>query len=90
MTYRKKEEEKSTFYKYAYECEEYAFCVFASDDVIRAIEENVDVSERKLYCDATFKICPMGVFKQVLIVFGEIFGHVSVFNVSIFERLRFV
>lgn len=79
MTHRSNDEEKTPFFKGAYECAEYSFCVFASDDIVKAIEQNVDVSQRKLYCDGTFKICPMGEFKQVVIVFCDIMGYVSVY-----------
>lgn len=68
---------RTMFYKRAYECDGYAYCVFASDDVITAIHQNTEASERKIYADGTFKICPIGKFKQVLILFAELLGHVS-------------
>lgn len=67
----------SQFYDHSYECADFAYCVFSSKDVIKAILDNTEVNERKLFADATFKICPIGPFKQVLIVFGELLGHVS-------------
>lgn len=76
-TQRTKEHEKRPFFKHAYECEEYAFCVFASDDVINAITENVPENKRRIYADGTFKITPYGIFKQILIVFGELNESVS-------------
>lgn len=76
MTYRKNAKNETQFFKYAFECNEYSFCVFASDDVINSILSNFDVSIRKIYADVTFKICPIGIFTQALIVFGEIFGYV--------------
>lgn len=54
-----------------------SFCVFASNDIIQAVLANVEVSRRKIYVDGTFKICPHGVFKQVLVVFFELMGSVS-------------
>lgn len=77
MSKRPKEQTSSMFFKRAYECPEYAYCVFASDDVINAILENTDVGTRKIYVDGTFKICPIGRFSQVLIIFAELLGHVK-------------
>lgn len=68
----------SKFFKYAYECKDFSYCVYASDDIINAILSCSDATERSLYGDATFRICPLGIFKQILILFGEINGHVSV------------
>lgn len=76
-TLRSNEAEKSTFFKHAYECADFSFCVFSSDDIVKYIEANVPVSERKIFSDATFKVCPFGQFKQLLIVFCELLGYVS-------------
>lgn len=76
-TYRTNEEEKTPFFKHAYKGPDFSFCIFASDDIMKAIQENVDVSERKLYADGTFKICPMGDFKQVVMLFADLNGYVS-------------
>lgn len=81
-TYRMKEEDKTPFFKYAYNGPEFSFCIFASDDIIKAIEENVDLSERKIYTDGTFKICPMGDFKQVVMLFADLHGYVSIVKFS--------
>lgn len=72
MTRRHNVEHKSDFFKHAFECDDFAFCVFASDDIIKAIEENEPIETRKLYADGTFKITPIGIFSQVLIVFCEL------------------
>lgn len=76
LTKRAEGQTRSMFFKRAFECPEYAYCIFASDDVIKAILENTDVQTRKIYADGTFKICPIGRFKQVLILFAELLGHV--------------
>lgn len=76
FTDRKEESQSTLFYKGAFEEDTYSFCFFASEDIVQAIVQNVIESERKLYVDGTFKITPMGVFKQVLILFAEIFGSV--------------
>lgn len=76
-TKRANNDDKRSFFKHAFGCEDYSFCVFASDNIIDAITNNVPIANRKLYADGTFKITPDGVFKQVLIVFGELNECVS-------------
>lgn len=79
---------KSAFFKHAYECAEFAFCVFSSDDIVKAIEQNVEVSQRRLYSDATFKIVPVGIFKQLLIVFCELLGYVRLKHLNLLTLFR--
>lgn len=79
MTERSADERSTPFFKGAVECDSYSFCVFASNDAVKAIQENTEESKRKLYADGTFKICPVGPFKQVLIIFAELLGHVCLF-----------
>lgn len=68
------------FFRGAYEVDDGAYCVFASEDIIKDIKSNTEDIERKtLYADGTFKICPRGNFKQVLILFSDLLGHVSVY-----------
>lgn len=72
------------FFKRAYACNAYADCIFASDDVVNAIQQNTEPTQRKIFADATFKICPIGQqFKQVLILFGELLGHVSAMSTTV-------
>lgn len=78
-TYRPKGGERSTFLKYAFECDEFSYCIFASDDIVKMIEENVEPSNRKLYSDATFKVTPIGVFRQVLVLHCDLMGFVRIF-----------
>lgn len=70
-------EEPKQFFNYAYECDEFAYCIFSSKEVISAVLEHTETNERKLFADGTFKICPMGQFTQVLIIFAELLGNVS-------------
>lgn len=77
---------KTPFFDYAYECEDFGFCIFSSKDIIKDVLENTTQNERKLFADGTFKICPMGDFKQVLIIYAELLGHVS-FSLHIRIRL---
>lgn len=66
------------FFRGFYEVDGFSYCVFASADIVKEIEENTKTMERKtLYVDGTFKICPKGILNQVLIMFADLFGHVS-------------
>lgn len=67
---------KTAFFKGAIESKEYSACFFASDDIIEAIKNTSVNSERLLYADATFKITPIGIFKQVLVLFADIYTYV--------------
>lgn len=61
-TLRKNEEEKTMFFKHATQSEEYAMCIFAAQDIINAINVNIEVQDRQLFMDGTFKVreifCP--------------------------------
>lgn len=71
------EGKRTNFFKHAFECADFSYCIFASDDVIDAALSNVDVGDRKIYMDGTFRVCPMGKFQQLLIIYVNIFGQVS-------------
>lgn len=91
-TYRPNGAETSTFFKHAHDNGDgTGFCVFSSDEIVKLIEANVTVPERKLYSNATFKITPVGCFKQVLVMHCNLMGHVShtiiVFVVNYFNHL---
>lgn len=71
------------FFRGAYETEDGAYCVFAAEDIIKDIRLNTEDIERKtIYADGTFQICPRGKFKQVLILFADLLGHVSIFYIG--------
>lgn len=55
-TLRKNEEEKTMFFKHATQSEDYAMCIFASQDIINAINVNIEVQDRQLFMDGTFKV----------------------------------
>lgn len=59
---------KQPFFKKAYACGEFEYCIFASDFVIAQIKERIPEDIRNILMDATFQICPYGVFKQLLII----------------------
>lgn len=77
MTNRDDEQLKTEFFKGAIETEEYTACFFASDDIIKSIKSTSQNSERLLYADATFSITPIGIFKQVLVLYADIYTYVS-------------
>lgn len=61
-------ENKYPFYDCAVENKNFSFCVFSSKVSIQLIRENLDINERHILMDATFKTCPVGPFKQLLIM----------------------
>lgn len=70
-----------TFYKGAYDGDAFTYCVFASDTIIEAIETYIrDIKHRRYLMDATFKVCPSGVYNQLLIIYVEFLGEVSTFS----------
>lgn len=81
QTSRGQSETTSSFFKHAFEIEDYSFCLFASDDVID-IMNAIPVDERTLFCDGTFKICPYGPFKQLLILSIDICGQVYIIFIT--------
>lgn len=57
------------FYKTAFSNEQFAYCIFASDEIIEMFQERIPVERRDFLMDATFKICPFGVFNQLLVIY---------------------
>lgn len=68
-----------SFFKTAYECAEFSYCIFASDEIIKMFQEGIPQDRRKFAMDATFKICPFGVFKQILIIYVSYLDAVNIF-----------
>lgn len=76
-------DEPRIFYKGIYKCDTFSYCVFASDTIIGAIQQNIPVNRRHYLMDATFKIVPVGPFTQLLIIYIEFADEVSYsFNLS--------
>lgn len=67
----------TVFYKTTHECKSFAYALFASDNIINGIKLRIPKEHRNFLLDATFKICPYGIFKQVLIVYIEHRGEVT-------------
>lgn len=63
--------EPKTFFKTAYECKGFSYCIFASETNMGYITENIPVQNRRYLMDATFKIVPDCAFNQLLIVYVE-------------------
>lgn len=66
-----KSNEPSPFFRKVYVCSQFSYCVFASQSIIRRIETHIKIDERNFLLDATFKVCPMGDFRQLLVVYVE-------------------
>lgn len=77
---------RSMYYKHTFESNEHSFCVFASDDIVKAINEHVTQDTRRYYMDATFKICPLGIFKQLLIMYVLFMGQIVPFCFVLMDR----
>lgn len=70
------------FFKYAHSSKDSQYCVFASDNIINGIKK-IPVHRRRLLMDATFKVCPYGVFSQFLIIYIEHLEEVILFYLNI-------
>lgn len=77
LTKRIDENLRTNFFKAAIEGKNYSACIFASDDIVRSIQSTSTSDARLLYADATFSITPIGIFKQVLVMFADIYTYVS-------------
>lgn len=54
-TMRNDEKDRTDFFKAAFDEDGYSFCVFASDDIIKAIAK-IPEQDRKLFADGTFAV----------------------------------
>lgn len=73
-------EAPTAFYRGTHVCDDFAYTVFASQGIIDLIEKNIAVDRRKYLMDATFKICPLGEFKQFLVIQIEYVDEVDILN----------
>lgn len=79
QTLRDKGEPTTQFFKHAYESDDFAVCMFASDDVI-SINETISVDRRLFFADGIFKICPYGKFDQLLVLSTDVSSQVIVYH----------
>lgn len=70
----------SEFYKTAYKNKGFSYVVFASQNIINSIAD-VSVKKRKFLMDATFKVCPYGIYNQLLVVYVEHLNEVNKFTI---------
>lgn len=78
LTLRDDANVRTMFFNHAYENDDFAYCVFASLDIVTAIKTNIqNVKDRQFFIDGTFKVCPIGIFNQLLIVHINFMGQVS-------------
>lgn len=56
LTLRDTEAEKTMFFKHAFQNNDYAFCLFTSQDIVNAIKKNIEVENRQYFMDGTFKV----------------------------------
>lgn len=64
-----KGENPKQFFKKLHESETFSYCIFASEKTITLMEKNINPANRHFLIDATFKVCPFGAFKQLLIIY---------------------
>lgn len=75
------------FFDGVVERETHSFCVFSSKKAISLIEKNIKVEDRHYMCDATFAVCPIGPFSQLLLIHVTYIENVSLFF-TVFFLLR--
>lgn len=63
------EGEDLPFFNGAIETKDFSYCVFSSRKSIELIEKYIPVPERHILMDGTFRIVPVGPFKQLLILY---------------------
>lgn len=85
-TLRPPTEPSSDFFKLAFKSKDFAYCLFAADDVIEIIK-TIEI-DRRMYSDGTFKITPLGDFSQVLMLSVDICGQVSLLIFSSMKLLK--
>lgn len=61
---------QTDFFRTVFVGDQFSYAVFASQKIIAEIEK-IPVTRRKYAMDATFKVCPYGEFKQLLIIHIE-------------------
>lgn len=61
-------EKEYKFFRGAVATEGYSFCVFSSE-ATQLLMKEIEGSDRHILMDATFRTCPVGPFKQLLILY---------------------
>lgn len=68
------------FFKTAYKSKGFSYVVFASQNIINSMEQ-IQPKKRKFLLDATFKVCPYGIYNQLLVIHVEHLSEVSIFTI---------
>lgn len=71
-------ESPNVFFKTVFTSKSFSYCIFASDAIIRNINEYIAIDRRNYFMDATFKVCPYGEFTQLLIIYVEYMEQVTI------------
>lgn len=75
------------FYKGSHIGEDFSYTYFASDFIIELIKVHFpDTNNREFLMDATFKVCPMGEFYQLLVIYFGICGTAIPFIYVLMSR----
>lgn len=73
-----KHQNREKFYNGCFENKSFSYCVFSSMTTIKLIEKHVIRENLTILMDGTFKIVPLGCFKQILIIYAEYSGKVNI------------
>lgn len=68
------------FFDTAVETENFSYCVFSSKKIISMINDRIKPEKRHILLDGTFRTCPLGSFKQLLIIYVRVDHQVSIFD----------
>lgn len=75
-----KHDDKTPFFKVAYSCKDFQYVIFASDKIIAKMISKIDIANRDLLMDSTFKVVPYGAFRQLLIIYVSFLDTVGLMN----------
>lgn len=82
----KHEDNPCHFFKACIQEDGFSYCIFFSETIASIITEHILPQQRKYMIDGTFKIVPMGVYKQLLIIHVDYFEEkVTDINNSLFS-----
>lgn len=79
------------FYKTAYEFKgttksSFSYVVFASQNIVNSIKERIAPQKRRFLMDATFKVCPYGIYNQLLVIYIEYLGETTPFIFALMSK----
>lgn len=68
------------FFKTAFKCKGFSYVVFASQNIVDSLER-IEAKKRNFLMDATFKVCPYGIYNQLLVIHVEHLSEVNIFTI---------